>query len=118
MKKALIISLSLFLGLNTSFGQNKESIVQTSFIERVLNGLASDEMRGRHAFTEDAEKAADFIAKEFKEIGLVPYVRNDYKQSFVMTKVSRTSSTVLLNNKAIETNDFLILGTEKDLNWN
>lgn len=118
MKKILFLGLSFFVGIGNSFSQKNENIVQTSFIEHVLNGLASDEMRGRHAFTEDAERAADFISNEFKKIRLEPYDNNSYRQSFVMNKINRIASNVKLSNKALEQNDFLILGNAEEISWN
>lgn len=42
-------------------------------VERIIQTLASDEMRGRSAGTADAVRAAEFIAKEFEKIGLEHY---------------------------------------------
>ena len=117
MKKAFILSISLILGFNNSYAQDTNNIVETSFIERVLGELASDDMRGRHAFTADAERAADFIASEFRTIGLEPYAKDSYKQSFAMNKVSREEAAVVLDSKPIAKNKFLILGNEKELTW-
>lgn len=118
MKKVFILGISILLGINSSFGQQNGNIVELKFIERVLNGLASDEMRGRHAFTPDAERAADFIANEFKEIGLKTYENNSYKQSFVMNKVSRVGESITLDKKTLAKDDFLILGNATKLSWN
>jgi len=118
MKRAFFVGLLILTGLNSSFSQKKDHIVETSFIERVLHGLASDDMRGRHAFTPDAERAADFIANEFKEIGLKPYEGTSYKQNFVMNKISREESAISFNQKNLESNSFLILGNAKSLTWN
>lgn len=117
MKKVLFLGFGLLLALNTTFGQQKENIVERAFIDRVLNGLASDDMRGRHAFTPDAERAADFIANEFKEIGLQPYVGDSFKQSFIMNKISRVEAAVSLNNSSLSADRFLILGNTEQLKW-
>lgn len=118
MKKIIFFGFHLCLGLNLAFAQNNETIVETKFIERVINGLASDEMRGRHALSPDAEKAANFIAKEFQDIGLKPYANNSYKQDFKMNKVSRISSSIKLDGKPLETKEYLILGNSQGINWN
>lgn len=118
MKKIIFFGFHLCLGLNLAFAQNNETIVETKFIERVINGLASDEMRGRHALSPDAEKAANFIAKEFQDIGLKPYAYNSYKQDFKMNKVSRISSSIKLDGKPLETKEYLILGNSQGINWN
>lgn len=116
MKKSLILGLGLLLSLHSSYAQ--ENIVQTKFIERVLNGLASDEMRGRHAFTPDAQRAAEFIANEFKEIGLKPYTKEGYMQSFEMNKVSREEQSITLAGQSLKKEEYLIIGNAKQLNWN
>ncbi len=70
MKKFLMEGLFL---LTTSFllAQTKiDDIINVKEVERIEKTLSSDEMRGRKIFTPDIDKAADFIANEFKEAGL------------------------------------------------
>lgn len=116
MKKSFILALVLLLSLHNSYAQ--QNIVKTQFIERVLNGLASDEMRGRHAFTADAQRAAEFIANEFKDIGLTPYSNEGYMQSFEMNKVNREEQSITLDGKVLKSEDYLIIGNAEQLNWN
>jgi Zn-dependent M28 family amino/carboxypeptidase len=62
----------LFL-LTTSFllAQTKiDDIINVKEVERIEKTLSSDDMRGRKIFTPDIDKAAGFIANEFKETGL------------------------------------------------
>jgi Zn-dependent M28 family amino/carboxypeptidase len=69
--KALFVT-GLFL-LTTSFllAQTKiDDVINAKEVERIEKSLSSDEMRGRKIFTRDIDKAADFIADEFKKIGL------------------------------------------------
>lgn len=110
-----LLSTLLFIGY---FSQtNAQTIVDRSDMERVINVLASDDMKGRHALTEDAERAADFIANEFQTIGLKPYTGNDYKQTFLMQQISRKSSSIIWNGKKIDQNNFLILGDVAKIHW-
>ena len=51
------------------FGQSVDAIINAKEVDRIERTLSSDEMRGRRAFTPDADKAADFIADEFKKAG-------------------------------------------------
>jgi hypothetical protein len=56
--------------------------------ERVLNHikyLASPEMRGRATGSPELEKAAEYIAHEFKTIGLAPVDGKSYFQAFPVT---------------------------------
>jgi Zn-dependent M28 family amino/carboxypeptidase len=52
-------------------------------VERVVRTLASDDMRGRNAFTKDALRAADYVAGEFRAAGLEsPKGADGYLQRF------------------------------------
>ncbi|TJZ62276.1 M20/M25/M40 family metallo-hydrolase [Sphingobacterium olei] len=90
---------------------NKEEIA------RILNTLASDDMQGRHAFTPNIAKAADFIADEFKTIGLKPYAEDNYRQTFSVRKIIRKSQKIMLNKKILAENEYLILGNNPVINW-
>jgi Zn-dependent M28 family amino/carboxypeptidase len=70
MKEILIGGLFL---ITTSFllAQTKtDDVINAKEVERIERSLSSDEMRGRKIFTPDIDRAADFIASEFKKIGL------------------------------------------------
>ena len=69
--KALLV-MGLFL-LTTSFllAQMKiDDIINVKEVERIEKSLSSDDLRGRKIFTPDIDRASDFIANEFKKIGL------------------------------------------------
>ena len=64
--------VGLFL-LTTSFllaQTNIDDVINLKEVERIEKTLSSDEMRGRKIFSHDIDRAADFIANEFKKIGL------------------------------------------------
>jgi hypothetical protein len=44
--------------------------IEQAYVERLVRTLAADSMRGRDAFTEDAMRAAAFLAGELADIGL------------------------------------------------
>jgi len=74
--------LFLFLILSScAIKKEKETLFETKDIDRIVKTLASDEMRGRAAFSSDISHAADFISKEFQEIGLTPF-NGSYRQTF------------------------------------
>lgn len=120
MKHVLFVSLmsTLLLGGSAFCQLPTQAIVDRSYIDRILNTLASDEMKGRHALTEDAGRAADFIAKEFQEIGLIPYAENNYRQTFYMQQVRKKNSSIIWEGHVLEENSFLILGDEAQTHWN
>jgi hypothetical protein len=66
--------------------QKANEVINVKEVERIENVLASDAMRGRKAGTPDIDKAADFIASEFKKAGLQPLQGNSYLQQFTMVR--------------------------------
>ncbi|MEO0249993.1 MAG: PA domain-containing protein, partial [candidate division WOR-3 bacterium] len=78
------ILVAAFSNVALSFGELKRTAAITAEeIEAHIKFLASDELAGRLAGSEGADKAADYIASEFKSYGLKP-VGDDgtFKQNF------------------------------------
>lgn len=119
MKTTLLPLLTaIFLGYQAQAQQTVPTqVVEKEYIERVLNTLASDDMRGRHALSADAERAADFLATEFQAAELKPYTENGFKQTFSMTKIARKASRVEWGGKELSKTDFLILGNNEKTSW-
>lgn len=67
-------------------------------VERIITALASDEMAGRQTFTPGADRAAEFIANEFSDIGLTELDgAPGYRQRFQMYRVAAITHRVVLN---------------------
>ncbi len=84
MKKNVgyLILLSSLLGLQ-GMAQDVNSIINKAETERIEKYLSSDELEGRRTFSKGIDKAADFIANEFKQAGLMKLNNsNSYLQSF------------------------------------
>jgi hypothetical protein len=67
LKYALIISLLLW-HCNTSQAQS----IDANNLKTHISFLASDKMKGRGTGTKEEKKAAKYLAKQFKKIGLTP----------------------------------------------
>ena len=77
----LLISTTSFL-----LAQHIDGVINVKEVERIERTLSADDMRGRKTFTPDIEKAADFIAGEFKTIGLQTLNSNgSYRQEFTLS---------------------------------
>jgi hypothetical protein len=119
MNRSILLSVIFALiGFNLVAQQSSTQIVDKNYVQRLLNTLASDEMGGRHAFSPHIAKAADFIAEEFRQIGLQPYAEPNFRQTFHMNKISRISSKVIFDNKELTTDEFLIMGNNPKIEWN
>ncbi|MBK7562595.1 MAG: M20/M25/M40 family metallo-hydrolase [Chitinophagaceae bacterium] len=85
MKKIFLLGLLLstapFL-----LAQNIDGVINVKEVERIERILAADDMYGRKTFTPDIEKAADFIAGEFKTIGLQTWHNSgSFRQEFTLS---------------------------------
>ncbi len=65
---------------------NAQNVIPVSEVERVEKYLASEELKGRAVFTEGIDKAANFIAEEFKKAGLQPVSGKSYLQEFTINR--------------------------------
>lgn len=77
-KLHIIFIITLLSGTMSCRGQQNYTVnIDKAETSRILNELASDDMRGRNALiTADIDKAASYIENEFRNIGLKPYEKN------------------------------------------
>lgn len=85
LRPSLLPLLLLFISACCK-AQKNDANFSVSEVERIEKYLASDELRGRRAGSPDIDKAANFIAEEFKKAGLQPVQGTSYLQEFVMIK--------------------------------
>ncbi len=93
-----------------------DAVITISEVERIERVLASDDMQGRRTFTPGIDKAADFIAAEFKAIGLKTWNNSDsYKQAFAMIKTKPVSVSGSLDGIALDPKDILVVSSQPEL---
>ncbi len=86
MKKVLFTGLctvALFIGT-----QAQDTIPAASRIQRTVNYLASDKLKGRGTAEKGGMKASRWVAKEFRKLGLQPLVEGSYFQNFTFDRNS------------------------------
>lgn len=114
--KKIVLSLGLLVSVFVTVAQDLKTIVTDSEVQRVLGTLASDEMEGRRTFTKGIDKAAAFIASEFKSYGIQPLKGNkDFLQSFAMIRPKFISASGMLNESALDTKQIMAVTCSKDL---
>ena len=84
--RPFICSLAFLLSATCSIAQKADASFNVKEVERIENFLASDEMRGRRTGSPEIDKAAAFIADEFKKAGLQPVKGASYLQEFTMLR--------------------------------
>ena len=109
MKKIVIVTLLLSTTASL-FAQKPESLINAKDAERIERVLASDEMRGRKTFSPEIDKAADFIATEFKAAGLQPAgTGNGYRQEFSVVSSKQLSLTATVDGQPFNAKDVLVV---------
>ncbi|TDS14915.1 M20/M25/M40 family metallo-hydrolase [Sphingobacterium paludis] len=119
MKTTFVYSALLsFLYSASLLPSAQAQVAELSDIQRMVETLASDEMRGRASLSTDIGRAADFIASEFREAGLQPYAEDNYRQSFEVTKITNGKQAVKINGKPLKEDEFVLLSNAGTLSWN
>src|SRR5579862_1646787 len=115
MKSIIFCCLSacLFFG---GYAQNINSIINAKEVERIERILSSDDMQGRKAFTPAIDRAADFIADEFKSAGVEPWNSNgSYLQSFSVVRTNFISARARLDGDTVPTQNIVAFTSKTDL---
>ncbi|MGV8877599.1 MAG: M28 family peptidase [Sphingobacteriaceae bacterium] len=87
-------------------------LIDTTDARKHLTILASDAFEGRETGTPGAEKAANYIAGEFKNLGLKPPVNNTYFQQVALLATSFEVQSFRVNQKSLSNGkDFYFSGT-------
>lgn len=111
--------LLLFVAASfTAFAQTSNDVINATEVRRIESVLASDSMHGRRAGTADIDKAADFIANEFKKAGLQPIEGNSFLQQFVMLRPKLTSLKYEVNGEDADTKNVIVVTSQTDLKVN
>lgn len=107
--KALLV-FCLTCSISVLYAQEAKEIINETEVERIENILASDDMQGRRVFTPGIEKAADFIATEFKAAGL-QFVSGStsFRQSFSLVRPKFISASATADGATIEQKNIIAI---------
>jgi len=107
----LLVSIAPFL-----FAQKIDAIINSKEVERIEKVLASDEMRGRKAFSPDIDKAADFIAAEFKAAGLKTWDNGtSFLQEFALASMKQVSLNATFDGSNVDPQRIVVVTAEPEL---
>lgn len=114
MKKLVVTGLLLLI---TFFllAQKADAIINAKEVHRIESILASDAMRGRQVYSPEIDKAADFIAAEFKAAGLKPWNNNSFRQDFFMVSPKQTSLEANFDNVAVDPAKIIVVTCKPEL---
>ncbi|MBD3615198.1 MAG: M20/M25/M40 family metallo-hydrolase [Gracilimonas sp.] len=117
MYHSTLVMLLVTAGLLISSCNTRTEVTEQN-VSRIIQTLSSDEMKGRHAFENEIEDAADFIANEFKQIGLSPLPGNtDFRQNFSLYSIKPAETTVSINNEELDSKYYFGMAKTEQINW-
>lgn len=116
MKKTFL----LLIAICTSFyscTENIDNIINAKEVERLEKILSSDAMEGRRTFTPGIDRAADFIASDFKQSNLEFFGdNNSYFQNITMIKVTAKEISGTFGRESLNTSNVVANTTEAEIN--
>jgi len=95
--------------------QTSHGVIKEKEVARIESALASDEMRGRKAGSPDIERAAQFIAGEFKKTGLQPVNGDSYLQEFTMVRSRLKSVKGEIDGQELDMRNLIVITREAEL---
>ena len=99
--------------------QKAAKLINESETERIEKYLSSDELAGRQIYTPGIEKAANFIANEFKQNGLATFKNSDsHLQSFSRISTKFISASGIFDGNNIDTKNIIAITAEANLDIN
>jgi Zn-dependent M28 family amino/carboxypeptidase len=111
MRKSIALSAFLIFGKLLS-AQPSDTVINALEVGRIEGVLAADDMQGRAVFTPGIEKAAGFIAHEFKAAGLLPLSPNTgYRQDFTLLRIKSSVATGAFGGASIDPNHILVFSS-------
>ncbi len=112
--RKFVLFISFCLCLQFAFSQSKFLSIDSAVVKKHLYILASDEMEGRKSGTPGIEKAAQYIEKEFKRIGLSTYNGlPTYRQNFIARKMNLFNVIGVLEGKS-KKDEFVLVSSHYD----
>jgi Zn-dependent M28 family amino/carboxypeptidase len=118
MKQINIFILGLLLVFSAQ-SQNIDKLIKEKEVRRIETILAADDMQGRRTFTPGIEKAAAFIADEFKATGLKTLNNSDsYLQSFAMVRTKFLGASGTFDGAALDKKDIVVVTTQPSISIN
>lgn len=115
--KISVVMASLTTTCSTFATPNSISLAQ---VTEDVTYLANDNLKGRGNFSPEIDQAANYIAKRFKENGLVAAEGKSmqgYLQKYQVTKISPEKLSLMLNDENISSDNLAMASTVANFSW-
>lgn len=111
------LNLALMFIASTTLAQKVEHIIKEKHVKRIISSLSANDMRGRSAMVPaDIDRAAEFIAGEFRKLRLdfLPG-EADYFQRFERTLIRQVDITVRANGEKVDPGNVVLISDEEHI---
>jgi hypothetical protein len=115
MGRKLLVVAAFLLGGLISYAQDIDKIINAREVERIERVLAADDMQGRAPNTPGIEKAAQFIASEFKKAGIKPVNGDSYMQEFNILRLNMESAKGTIDGREVEPINISVISTDPEV---
>lgn len=119
MKKLNLTWLLLFVATFLLAQTKADKLINAKEVERIERVLAADEMKGRRVFSPEIDKAADYIAAEFKAAGLETWNSSGtYRQEFSIVTPKFKGLTCTFDQQPVDGKTVVVITTAASLTIN
>ena len=120
MKKSNILLLLAVMSIvNIANGQISNDIINKAETERIEKYLSSDELEGRKTFSKGIDKAADFIANEFKQAGLATLNNSgSYLQKFSRLSAKFIGASANFDGVNVDQKNIIVVTAQSNVSIN
>ena len=110
-KFVFILNISLWLLIAAPIAHAQESLADR--LKNHVYALADDSLQGRKAGSEFAQKAADYIAAQWEEMGITPLVGDSYFMPFRNNQY-RNVAAVIKGSHPVLKDEYIVVGAHYD----
>jgi hypothetical protein len=106
MRKSILCSAALVAALGACAQKNPTAVKYAKYItienaRKHLTVIAADDMEGRETSKPGADKAANYLAAEYRKLGLLPANKGSYFLNVPLTSTAFKVKSFTVNGKAL-----------------
>ncbi|POY36936.1 hypothetical protein C3K47_07685 [Solitalea longa] len=128
MKRIILVLIAVFIA-NLTYAQKVDTAykkitntinIKEDELKQIISTLAADSMLGRGLFNHGAEKAANYIEHQYKQIGLEPMKMQGvegYRQGFPSVRVKSLAGVVKVGDSVVDNKNIIYISDKKELSW-
>lgn len=115
-RKVLVTILAIVS--HAAYAQNIKRLINLADVTRIEQTLSADNLQGRGLYSAGIEKAASFVAAEFRKSGLLPVNNTSYFQEFNVMWSKPVSFTASVNGNAIDDHNLFVFSAQQQVHIN